>query len=132
MNPEIIKFYKDNGYKFSDFFDKKRHHGVNLSDGQIKAGAKDYYDAIQSGEIAPKRIGMGWGVIEWAKTARWGEFVDDNKILETYKPVIEYQSGVIGLLKEKIYTWKLCFWCILGVSVFLGLAYIDIKWGLPI
>ena len=132
MDPKILKFYKDKGYKFSDFFDKKRHHGVNLSDGQIKGGARDYYDAIQSGEISPKRGRIGWGVIEWAKTARWGEFVDDNKILETYKPVIAGLNDRVGLLKERVYSWKLCFWCIFGVSVFLGLAYIDIKWGLPL
>ena len=132
MNPEIIKFYKDNGYLFSDFFDPKRHGGVRLSEAQIKAGARDYYNAIKSGEVKPKRISIGWGVPKWAKTARFDEFINDNEILGTYKPMLKGLSDRIDLIKERLYTWKLCFWVLLGVSVFLGLAYIDIKWGFPI
>ena len=132
MNPEIIKFYKDNGYNVSDFFDKKRHHGVILSDAQVKGGAKAYYEAIKDGRISPKRISIGWGVIAWAKKARFDEFIKDNEIIERYKPIIAGLHDRIGLMKESLYSWKLCFWVILGVSVFLGLAYIDIKWGLPI
>ena len=132
MEPEIIKFYKDNGYNVSDFFDKKRHHGVILSDAQVKGGAKAYYEEIQSGKISPKRISMGWGVIARAKTARFDEFVYDNEILLKYKPIIEGLKGDIAGLADKLYTWKLCFWVIFGVAVFMGLAYIDIKWGWPI
>ncbi|MCG7854130.1 MAG: hypothetical protein MIO92_16565 [Methanosarcinaceae archaeon] len=132
MDPEIIKFYKDNGYNVSDFFDKKRHCGILLSDAQVKGGIKAYYEDIQSGKIAPKRISIGWGVIARAKNARFDEFIEDNDILLKYKPMISDLHDRIGLMKEKLYTWKLCFWCILGISVFLGLAYIDIKWGLPL
>jgi len=132
MNPEIIEFYKDNGYNVSDFFDKKRHHGVILSDAQVKGGIKAYYEDIQSGVISPKRISMGWDVIRYARRARFDDFIYDNEILETYKPIIEGLKGDITGLSDKLYTWRLCFWVILGVSVFLGLAYIDIKWGLPL
>ena len=133
MNPEIIKFYKDNGYRFSDFYDPRRHHGIKLSEAQIKGGARDYYNAIQSGDIEPpRRIRIGWDVMKYARRARFDEFVVDNEIIETYKPMLAGLADRIDLIKERIYTWKLCFWVILGVSVFLGLDYIDIKWGLPI
>ena len=133
MNPEIIEWYKDNGYKFSDFYDPKRHHGIKLSEAQIKGGGRDYYNAIKSGEIKPpRRIRIGWDVIRYAKRARFDEFLEDNEIIERYKPIIAGLRDRIEIIKERVYTWRLCFWVILGVSIFLGLAYIDIKWGLPL
>ena len=125
MDPKIIKFYKTKGYRFSDFFDVRRHGGSRLTEPQVKAGGVEYYEKIQSGEITPRKIDIGWGVIEHAKNARFDDFVNDNNILIKYKPIIK-------ALKKSLFTWKLCFWVMIGVSVFLGLAYIDIKWGFPI
>ena len=132
MNPEIIEWYKANGYSVSDFYDAKRHGGIKLSRAQVTAGIVSYYEKVRDGMIKPKRISIGWGIPQEARVARFGDYVSDNEIIETHKPVIAGLRARIEIIKERVYTWKLCFWVILGVSVFLGLAYIDIKWGLPL
>ena len=124
MNPEIIKWYKDNGYNVSDFFDKKRHHGVILSDAQVKGGCVQYYEEVMRGDFVPKRISIGWGPIDRARTARFHEFLKDNEIIEKWKPVIQGLSDRIDLIKGKIYTWKLLFWSIFGCFVILGAGYV--------
>jgi len=118
LDPEVVQFYKDNGYRVSDFYDAKRHHGLRLSRAQVSAGIVAYYEDIKDGVINPRQIEIGWGPIEYAKNARYDEYARDNEILRKYKPIIEDLNG-------KLYTWKLCFWCVLILAIFLGVAYLD-------
>ena len=108
LRPEVIKFYKDNGYKVSDFFDSKRHGGIKLSKAQIKAGVTEYYEKIRKGEISPyprKRL-IGWGPIEHAKIARFEEFKEDERLLREYKPIVNN-------LEKTIKIWRMVFWFLL-------------------
>ena len=118
LDPEVVQFYKDNGYRVSDFYDVKRHHGLHLNRAQISAGIASYYQDIKDGVVKPRQIEIGWGPIEYAKGARFEEFVYDNKIIRKYKPIIDN-------LNDELHKWKVCFWCLLVVVVFLGVAYLD-------
>ena len=109
MKPEIIEWYKGNGYKVSDFYDAKRHGGVRLHRAQVTAGIIEYYERVQSGEITPKRISIGWGVPAQAKVARYKEYVKDNEIIEKYKPMIMAFRGDIEGLKVSLLRYKVAF-----------------------
>jgi len=116
LKPEIIQFYKDNGYRLSDFFDPKRHRGVKLTKAQVKAGAELYYKKLKSGELGtPKRISYGWGIIEQAKAARFDEFVKDEELLRQSK-------DIIGGLEVKKARWVAAFWT-LALSVGIGVVW---------
>ena len=116
LSPSVIQFYRDNGYRLSDFFDPKRHRWNRLSKAQVKAGAQLYYDKLKSGEIGtPKRISYGWGVIEQAREAKFEEFVKDEEILR-------HDKAIIGDLEVKKARWAAAFWALALVSA-MGLGY---------
>lgn len=117
LAPDVLEFYERHGYRFSDLLDAKRHGGVKLSHAQVKAGAKEYYDKIQCGEIMPRQIEMGWGVIEHAKNARYDDFKKDNNIVREYKPIIEDLEVTVSDTKR---TNRL-LWIALGVFIAIDL-----------
>ena len=115
IDKKIRQFYEDRGYKYSDFFDSKRHGGVRLNKAQVKAGMKLYYDKVMSGEIEnPKPMSAGWGVIEQAKTARYDAELQDEFLLS-------HSKKIIGDLEVEKRFWKACFWiCFIAGSLGLG------------
>ena len=132
MDPEVIKFYKDNGYRFSDFFDGKRHHGMKFNRAQIKAGGVEYYDKIQSGEIKPRQIEIGWGIIEHAKNARFEDFLNDDNILREHKPIIEGLEDSIKRVERTERVLWYVFWPLLLGFIYFLLEYIGNYGGIPI
>ena len=132
MKPEIIEWYKGNGYNYSDFYDSKRHGGVRLSRAQVTAGIIEYYERVQSGEITPKRISIGWGVPQQAKVARFDDYVKDNEIIEKYKPIIEGLKGDIEGFKRSLLRYKVLFWVAFGAGFCLFFKMIDILGGIPL
>ena len=132
MTPEIIEWYKENGYRFSDFFDPKRHGGVVLSNAQVKAGGVEYYGKIMSGEIVPRQIEIGWGVIEHAKNARFDDFLKDNDILRRYKPIIKgLEDNTVKVEKRNRVLWYV-FWPLLIGFLYFLLEYIGQMGGIPV
>ena len=132
MNPDIIEWYKANGYQFSDFFDSKRHGGKVLSRAQIKAGGEAYYNRVMSGEITPKRISIGWGIIKEAQTARYDDFLKDNGIIESSRRIIEGLNGDVNRFKGSLFRYKVLFWAVFGVAFCLFFKMIDIVGGIPL
>ena len=129
---EVIQFYKDYGYRFSDFFDSKRHAGCRLSAAHVKAGGLEYYEKIQAGEITPRQIEMGWGVIEHAKNARYKDFLKDNEIIRKHKPIIEgLQANTVKLERNKRNLWY-TLWPLIGGFLYLLFEYIDKLGGIPL
>jgi len=132
MDPKIIKFYKTKGYRFSDFFDVRRHGGSRLTEPQVKAGGVEYYEKIQSGEIAPRQIEIGWGVIEHAKNARFDEFLKDDIILRKHKPIIEGLEGSVERVERANRVLWYVFWPLLLGFIYFLLEYIGNMGGIPV
>jgi len=129
---EVLRFYKDHGYRFSDLYDPKRHGGCRLSKAQVTAGGVEYYEKIQAGEIAPRQIEMGWGVIECAKNARYEDFLKDNEIIRKHKPIIEgLQANTVKLERNKRNLWY-TLWPLIAGFLYLLFEYIDKLGGIPI
>lgn len=119
LEAEVVQFYLDNGYRFSDFFDARRHGGVKLSEAQVKAGGKEYYDKVKAGEINPRQIEIGWGVIEHAKRARFDDFSKDNDILQRYGLIIEDLEGSLAQCERgRRYLWVV-LWPLLAGFLYL-------------
>ena len=132
LESKVVQFYKDNGYRFSDFFDAKRHGGCRLNEAQIKAGGVKYYDKVMSGEIAPRQIEVGWGIIECAKSARFDDFLKDNEVLRKYKPIIQgLKDNTIKIEKSKRILW-IVFWPLLLGFIYFLLEYIGNMGGIPV
>jgi len=106
--------------------------GIKLNQAQIKAGGVEYYGKIMSGEITPRQIEIGWGVIEHAKNARFDDFLKDNEVLRKYKPIIQgLEDNTAKIEKSKRVLW-IVFWPLLLGFIYFLLEYIGNMGGIPV
>jgi len=95
MKKKIFEFYASKRFELTKLYRAKPQ---GLSNAQVQAAAQELYKQIQRG-LEIKNINIARRIFELAKTVEYKEFVKDQEIIETYKPVIR------TLKRERIFLW---------------------------
>ena len=114
MKQKIINFYKDKGFELTKLM-RRKPPGLNNS--QVQAAAQELYNQIKRG-LEIKDINIARRIFQIAKSIEYQDFVKDQEIIETYKPVIR------TLKRERIALWiaigVLCIFWVLLLKEHLG------------